>query len=215
MNRLSKKPWRVRESRSSLELLIVPGGVYGGYGTIESGGKSYFPEQKSFPCSFCARKSERFFAKTGRGGSGGGDSSPVHQLVKKTFLTSCSWQSHEMGRHLALCFCDDPKAGLRAALSAPFCVRKRAAGNGAFFRRISSQKPAIQLCKAVCFRRRIEEKTPQDAISSRNRGEGTTACLFSDASRDGQSGRSGAQSPCRHMTAKQQGAAPKTERLPL
>ncbi len=23
-------------------------------------GKSHFPEQKSFPCSFCARKSERF-----------------------------------------------------------------------------------------------------------------------------------------------------------
>ena len=150
MNRLSKKPWRVRESRSSLELLIVPGRVYGGYGTIESGGKSYFPEQKSFPCSFCARKSERFFAKTGRGGRGGGVCSPVHQLVKKTFLTSCSWQSHEMGRHLALCFCDDPKAGLRAALSAPFCVRKRAAGNGALFiasqvksPRFSSAKPSV------------------------------------------------------------------------
>ena len=32
--RLSKNPWRVREGRSSLELLIVPGGVYGGRGTI-------------------------------------------------------------------------------------------------------------------------------------------------------------------------------------
>ena len=27
------------------------------------GGKSHFPEQKSFPCSFCARKSERFQQK--------------------------------------------------------------------------------------------------------------------------------------------------------
>ena len=49
------------------------------------GGKSHFPEQKSFPCSFCARKAERFFAKTGRGGSGGGACSPVHQLVKNFF----------------------------------------------------------------------------------------------------------------------------------
>ena len=27
------------------------------------GGKSHFPEQKSLPCSFCARKSERFQQK--------------------------------------------------------------------------------------------------------------------------------------------------------
>ena len=45
------------------------------------GGKSHFPEQKSSR----ARKSERFFAKTGRGGSGGGACSPVHQLVKNFF----------------------------------------------------------------------------------------------------------------------------------
>ena len=33
--------------------------VYGGRGRNESGGKSCFPERKSFPYSFCARKSER------------------------------------------------------------------------------------------------------------------------------------------------------------
>ena len=40
-----EKPWRVQEGRSSLELLIVPGSVYGGRGAIESGRKSHFPEQ--------------------------------------------------------------------------------------------------------------------------------------------------------------------------
>lgn len=61
-------PWRARESWNPLELLIVLGSVYGGRGTIESGGKPHFPG-----------------AKTGRGGSGEGASSPVHQLVKSLF----------------------------------------------------------------------------------------------------------------------------------
>ena len=47
------------------------------------GGKSHFPAQKSFPCSFCARKSERFQQKLV--GSGRGACSPVHQLVKIFF----------------------------------------------------------------------------------------------------------------------------------
>ena len=55
-----ENPWSAREGRISLELPIVPGGVYSGCGAIESGGKSHFPEQKSFHCSFCVRKSERF-----------------------------------------------------------------------------------------------------------------------------------------------------------
>ena len=80
------------------------------------GGKSHFPEQKSFPCRFCARGFRRNPSKICKaenpkgfqvspkaklptakskiltrhrgGGSGGGACSPVHQLVKKTFLTS-------------------------------------------------------------------------------------------------------------------------------
>ncbi len=82
------------------------------------GGKSHFPEQKSFPCRFCARGFRRnpskiceaenpkgfqvspkaklptakskILTRHRGGGSGGGACSPVHQLVKKTFLTSCS-----------------------------------------------------------------------------------------------------------------------------
>ena len=53
-----------------LEFSNVSGGVYGGHGAIESGGKSHFPEQKSLPCSFCVRKSESFFCKNWRGVAG-------------------------------------------------------------------------------------------------------------------------------------------------
>ena len=63
-----EKTWRAREGLRSLEHLIV----YGRRGTIESCGKSHFPEQRTFSCSFCARKPERILAKTGRGDSGGG-----------------------------------------------------------------------------------------------------------------------------------------------
>ena len=80
------------------------------------GGKSHFPEQKSLPCRFCARGFRRnpskiceaenpkgfqvspkaklptaksmILTRHRGGGSGGGACSPVHQLVKKTFLTS-------------------------------------------------------------------------------------------------------------------------------
>ena len=51
------------------------------------GGESHSPEQKSFPCSFCARKSEKISAKTGEGGSCGGASSPSTSL-SKPLLTS-------------------------------------------------------------------------------------------------------------------------------
>ena len=80
-----EKSRKVRDGRSSLELLIVPGCLYGGCGRIESGGKFYFPEQNRFLAVFCARKSERFFAKNGRGGRGGGACSPVHPLAKNFF----------------------------------------------------------------------------------------------------------------------------------
>ena len=81
--RLLKKPWRAREGRSSPELPIVPGGVYGGRGTIESGGKSHFPEQKSFLAVF-APENPKDFSKTGRCSSGG-TRTPVRQLVKDFF----------------------------------------------------------------------------------------------------------------------------------
>ena len=61
-----------------LEPLIAPGGVFGG--------KSHFAEQKSFPCSFCARKTEGFLEKTDRGGRGGELAFP-HTGLSKPLLT--------------------------------------------------------------------------------------------------------------------------------
>ena len=62
-----------------------PAACTAGAGRLKAAENPIFRAQKSFHCSFCARKSERFFAKTGRGGSGEGASSPVHQLVKSLF----------------------------------------------------------------------------------------------------------------------------------
>ena len=50
-------------------------------------GKSHFPEQKSFPCSFCARKSLRFQQKLVRVAVAGELASPSTSL-SKPFLTS-------------------------------------------------------------------------------------------------------------------------------
>ena len=50
--RLSKNPWRVREGRSSLELLIVPGGVYGGRGTIFAEENLIFQSKNRFLAVF-------------------------------------------------------------------------------------------------------------------------------------------------------------------
>ena len=50
-------------------------------------GKSHFPEQKSFPCSFCARKSLRFQQKLERVAVAGELASPSTSL-SKPFLTS-------------------------------------------------------------------------------------------------------------------------------
>ena len=76
-----ENPWSAREGRISLELPIVPGGVYSGCGAIESGGKSHFPEQKSFHCSFCVRKSERFQRKP----AGGRELAPPSAGLSKPF----------------------------------------------------------------------------------------------------------------------------------
>ena len=49
-----------RERAEALSQKIEPGGVYVGLGADFCVGKSHFPEQKSLPCSFRARKSEGF-----------------------------------------------------------------------------------------------------------------------------------------------------------
>mgnify|MGYP000814996786 CR=1 FL=1 len=49
------------------------------------GGKSHFPEQKSFPCSFCARKSERFQQKLVGVAVAGELASPSTSLSKILF----------------------------------------------------------------------------------------------------------------------------------
>ena len=50
--RLSKNPWRAREGRSSLGLLIVPGGVYGGRGTIFAAENLIFQSKNRFLAVF-------------------------------------------------------------------------------------------------------------------------------------------------------------------
>ena len=50
-------------------------------------GKSHFPEQKSFPCSFCARKSERFQQKL-EGVVVAGELASPSTSLSKPFLTS-------------------------------------------------------------------------------------------------------------------------------
>ena len=57
-----KSPRRAREGRSPLEFQSYPAACTPEAGDF-CGGKSHFPEQKSIPCSFCARKSVRISAK--------------------------------------------------------------------------------------------------------------------------------------------------------
>ena len=52
-------------------------------------GKSHFPEQKSLPCSFRARKSVGFQRKLVGVAVAGELAPPSTSLSKKTFLTSC------------------------------------------------------------------------------------------------------------------------------
>ena len=66
---------------------IVPGGVYGGDGAIFAEENPIF-QSKIASLQFPRPEIRRILAETGRGGSGGGVYSPVHQFVKKTFLTS-------------------------------------------------------------------------------------------------------------------------------
>ena len=47
-----------RERAEALSQKIEPDGVYVGLGADFCVGKSYFPEQKSLPCSFRARPSQ-------------------------------------------------------------------------------------------------------------------------------------------------------------
>ena len=58
------------------------------------GGKSHFPEQKSFPCSFCARKSERFQQKL-VGVAVAGELAPPSTSLSNSFLTSCTFPRGE------------------------------------------------------------------------------------------------------------------------
>ena len=84
--RTVEKPKR---GAKSFRTSIVPGGVYGGGGAIFCAGKFPFSRAKIASLQFPRPEIRRISAETGRGVSGGGACSPVHQLVKKTFLTSC------------------------------------------------------------------------------------------------------------------------------
>jgi len=62
--------------------------MHGDNGADFSGAKSYFAKEKRYIADF-ATGILWIQAKSGRGGSGGGACSPVHQSVKNTFLTDC------------------------------------------------------------------------------------------------------------------------------
>ena len=99
-NRLS---WRSHQPAEKLlesskrpnpfEFTNISSSVYGWGKTTFCGERAHFPEQQSFPCGFCARKSDRFLAKTGWGGWRE-SKLPVHKPVKK-FLTGCHGEEGE------------------------------------------------------------------------------------------------------------------------
>ncbi len=80
------------------------------------GGKSHFPEQKSFPCSFCARKSERFQQKL-VGVAVAGELAPPSTSLSKSFLTS--WAGRLFWRRPAFCCA----RGITRAWRCSFCRR--------------------------------------------------------------------------------------------
>ncbi len=82
-----KGAWQFSLETMNKRKTIVPGGVYGGDGAIFAEENPIF-QSKIASLQFPRPEIHRILAETGRGGSGGGVYSPVHQLVKKTFLTS-------------------------------------------------------------------------------------------------------------------------------
>ena len=98
-------------------------------------GKSHFPEQKSFPCSFCARKSLRFQQKLVRVAVAGELASPSTSL-SKPFLTS--WQDCRALCPAVLSDCQKTPGELeRAAALSNFqsCPAACTVGTGRFLRR--------------------------------------------------------------------------------
>ena len=85
--RLSKKPWRVREGRSSLELLIVPGGVYGGRGTIFAEENLIFQSKNRFLAVFAPGNLKDFLQRL-VGVAVAGELAPPSTSLAKSFLTS-------------------------------------------------------------------------------------------------------------------------------
>ena len=75
-----------RERVGALKLLIVPGGVCGGRGTTESGGKSHFPEQKNASLRFLRPKIRKISAQLVDAAVG--ELAPPSACLSKTFLKS-------------------------------------------------------------------------------------------------------------------------------
>lgn len=99
---LPKNPWRARKGRTLSNFQIYPAACTMGQDDFLRR-KGSFPEQQSFPCGFCVRKSERFLAKTGWGGWRE-SKLPVHKPVKK-FLTGCHGEEGEAVNLLPLWSC--------------------------------------------------------------------------------------------------------------
>ena len=78
---------RAREGGSPFAVQSSPAACTAGTGQFLRR-KIPFSRAKIASLQFPRPKIRRILAETGRGGSGGGVYSPVHQLVKKTFLTS-------------------------------------------------------------------------------------------------------------------------------
>src|SRR5699024_2213553 len=85
-----------REGRSPLAKKSSPTACTSGAGADFCVGKSYFPEQKSLPCSFRARKSEGFQRKL-VGVVVAGERAPPSTSLSKNYLTSKKARGLEPG----------------------------------------------------------------------------------------------------------------------
>ena len=155
-----ENPWSAREGQISLELPIVPGGVYSGCGAIESGGNHYFPEQKSFHCSFCVRKSERFQRKP----AGGGESLLPRLPACQNLFGGLSWRCHAILPPWACSppgFREEPektsfvkRVGFFALRTETPRSRSRRRFSSARKKRLRARKSGAKARRTVCFQNR-------------------------------------------------------------